>query len=154
VRRRDAAALIAATCAIVGASANAAGRETDAMTFEIAGWRGSVWQPQESGPYASPFVQHESPGGLGIPVMHQGGTRDLGITPLLVRPRGAHDLTAAPTYFVEFRGANHFAWTDLVNAYPPSIIQYCAAFLNRSLKGEAGVDLGQRLADVTDLRAK
>jgi predicted dienelactone hydrolase len=105
-------------------------------------------------PYANPFIQRQSLGGLGIPVMYQGGTRDSGITPFLARPGGAYDLTAAPAFFVEFRGANHFAWTDLVGAYQPSIIHYTVAFLNRYLKGEAGVDLAQRLADVTDLRAK
>jgi len=50
---------------------------------------------------------------LGSPVMYQGGTKDLGITPSLKKSGGCYPKTPAPAYFVEFRGAGHFAWTDL-----------------------------------------
>lgn len=86
-------------------------------------------------PYASPFIKHETLHALGAPVMYQGGTRDVGITPFLIRSGGAYDQTPAPKYFVEFDGAGHFAWTDLRTTYQQEIEDYSRAFLDRYLKG-------------------
>jgi predicted dienelactone hydrolase len=87
-------------------------------------------------PYTSPFILRQTLGGLAVPVMYQGGTRDPGITPYLNKGNGAYDQTPAPKYFVEFAGAGHFAWTDLRGAYHAAIIDYSRAFLDRYLKGK------------------
>ena len=55
--------------------------------------------------------------GLDAPVMYQGGTRDIGITPFINKGNGAYPQSPAPKYYVEFDGAGHFAWTDLNPKY-------------------------------------
>ena len=69
-----------------------------------------------------------------LPVMYQGGTRDLGITPVVKRPKGAYEQSSGPKYFVEFDGAGHFAWTDLNKTYQDVISRYSVAFFDRHLK--------------------
>lgn len=87
-------------------------------------------------PYSSPFIEHQTLGGIDAPVMYQGGTLDFGITPFIDKANGAYDQTPAPKYFVEFDGAGHFAWTDLRDTYHAAIIDYSRAFLDRYLKGK------------------
>jgi len=84
-------------------------------------------------PHCSPFVDHGNLK-LNVPVMYQGGTVDLGETPLVRRPGGAFDLSSAPKYYVEFEGAGHFAWTDLNGKYQEAIERYSIAFFDRYLK--------------------
>jgi predicted dienelactone hydrolase len=91
-------------------------------------------------PYCAPFIASGTLARLGVPVMYQGGTLDLGVTPYLRRPGGAYDQTAPPKYFVEFAGASHFAWTNLSNTYRDMIIEYAAAFFGRYLKPAASPD--------------
>lgn len=105
-------------------------------------------------PYVAPFVSHDTLGHVQVPVMYQGGTRDLGITPSVRRRGGAYDLTPAPVYFVEFQRAGHLAWTDLVPDAQASITYYTVAFLDRYVRGAASGDLLARRADVSELRAK
>jgi pimeloyl-ACP methyl ester carboxylesterase len=105
-------------------------------------------------PYAEPFVDHRTLGGLGIPVMYQGGSRDMGISPGLRRPGGAYDATSAPACYVEFRDAGHMAWTDLIPRHQASIEYYCLAFLDTHLEREWRADPARRLSDVADLRVK
>ncbi len=91
-------------------------------------------------PYTWPFLRQRTLGGIHVPVMYQGGTRDFGSTPFLYKDSGAfdgaYDETPAPKYFVEFAGAGHFAWTDLNGTYHAEIIDYSRAFLDRYLKGK------------------
>jgi predicted dienelactone hydrolase len=87
-------------------------------------------------PYAAPFIYKQTLGGLGAPVMYQGGTRDFGITPFINKGNGAYPQSPAPKYYVEFDGAGHFAWTDLNPKYQAAIIDYSRAFLDRYLKGK------------------
>ncbi len=105
-------------------------------------------------PYAAPFVEHRTLGGLGIPVMYQGGTEDIGISPGLRRPGGAYDATSPPACYVEFRDAGHMAWTDLIPRHQASIEYYCLAFLDTHLDREWRSDPARRLVDVADLRVK
>lgn len=56
-------------------------------------------------PYASPYVAKGDLHHLDVPVMYQGGTRDLGVTPTVRRLNGAYDLSSAPKFYVEFDGA-------------------------------------------------
>jgi predicted dienelactone hydrolase len=106
-------------------------------------------------PYATPYGARSSLGGIaGIPVMFQGGTRDVAITPFVARAGGIYDQSPAPKFFVEFTGAGHFAWTDLNPTFQPSIIAYTSAFLDQSLKGTAFPPaLKKRHGDVSDVRS-
>jgi predicted dienelactone hydrolase len=97
-------------------------------------------------PYVMPFQGKHTLGNVHVPLMYQGGTLDVGITPFLMGAKGAYAAANPPAYFVELRGAGHFAWvncgkaqtteaclasesnTRLVNAYG-------IAFFNRYLKG-------------------
>lgn len=85
-------------------------------------------------PYCAPFLKKGDLGHIGIPVMYQGGTHDIGVTPSVRRSGGAYDLSSAPKYFMELAGAGHFAWTDLNKSYQWLINQYSLAFFDRYLK--------------------
>jgi predicted dienelactone hydrolase len=96
-------------------------------------------------PYVQPFLAKGTLGGLTVPVMYQGGTNDWGITPWLARLSGAYAKSPAPKYFIEFKGATHFAWTNLGRLDRPAITAYSVAFLDYH-------DLGRRNAAATLLR--
>src|SRR5262245_27097419 len=64
-------------------------------------------------PYAQPFLAHNTFSGLSAPVMFQGGTLDLGITPWIRKSNGGYDASPSPKYYVELAGEGHFAWTNL-----------------------------------------
>jgi len=107
-------------------------------------------------PYAQPFVLHGSLDKLGVPVMYQGGTMDVGITPFVKRPGGAFSKTSSPAYFVEFSKAGHFFWTGFNRDVSKQelIDRYCLAFLNKYLRGESTETLDQRLDGVSELQKK
>lgn len=103
-------------------------------------------------PYAAPFVEQQTLGGVHVPVMYQGGTRDFGITPIVNRKGGAYDQTPSAAYYVEFDEAGHFAWADIKADKHAAIIHYSLWFLDRTLKGTtSSLD---RQVGVTDLRSK
>ena len=104
-------------------------------------------------PYSNPFLAQRTLGNIGVPVMYQGGTNDIGITPSVQKNRGAYDQTPAPKYFVNLRAAGHFAWTDLRATYHPTIDLYSVAFFDKYLKGIPFPDsLRSKPSDVADLR--
>lgn len=86
-------------------------------------------------PYAKPFILRDTLKGLQAPVMYQGGTRDMGISPSLHMVKGAYELSPKPKFLVEFGGAGHFAWTDLRDADNEAIVAYGVAFLDHYVKG-------------------
>jgi hypothetical protein len=93
-------------------------------------------------PYDQPFIVHETLGGLAAPVMYQGGTLDLGITPSIEKPDGGYDESPAPKYFVDFYGAGHLAWADVGASAPKDgITAYALAFLDHTVKGDAAAKL-------------
>jgi predicted dienelactone hydrolase len=98
-------------------------------------------------PYCTPFISKGNLGHLDVPVMYQGGTLDLGITPFVRRAGGAYELTSAPKYFVELDGAGHFAWTNLNKSYQSLINDYSIAFFDRYLKRTKTPDPLARLID-------
>jgi predicted dienelactone hydrolase len=110
-------------------------------------------------PYCTPYLQRGNLSHMNVPVMYQGGTLDLGITPFVRRTNGAYDLSTAPKYYVEFQGAGHLAWTNLNRKYQGLIDSYSVAFFDRYLKGNASPDPLQPLTrkplpnGVSDLRA-
>lgn len=85
-------------------------------------------------PHCSPYLARGDLGHLNVPVMYQGGSLDLGETPVVKRAGGAYDLSSAPKYYVEFEGAGHLAWTDLNTRYQEVTDAYSVAFLDRYLK--------------------
>ncbi len=109
-------------------------------------------------PYCTPYIRKGDLSHLDVPVMYQGGTFDFGVTPYVRRRGGAYDLTSPPKFYVEFRGASHFAWTNLSKSYQPTILEYALAFFDRYLKGEADPNPLARLLnrpwpqEVSDLR--
>jgi predicted dienelactone hydrolase len=86
-------------------------------------------------PYTQPFIVHKTLGSIDVPIMFQGGTRDLGLTPFIIKRGGAYDLTPAPKYFVEFDRAGHFGWTNLISDDHGAMAAYSLAFFDRYLKG-------------------
>jgi hypothetical protein len=69
------------------------------------------------------------------------------------RAGGCYDQTASPAYFVEFRGAGHFAWTNAQTEHDAIILRYALAFLDKYVRGlRTRPDL--RVLGVSDLRVK
>jgi predicted dienelactone hydrolase len=92
-------------------------------------------------PYAAPFLARQKLA-LGIPVLLQGGTLDVGISPLLP---ALYERLAAPRYLLMLRDETHLGWTDHVCAErsarecassgnPLRIVEYTRAFLDRHLR--------------------
>jgi predicted dienelactone hydrolase len=67
-------------------------------------------------PYVMPFQTHKTLPDIRVPLMYQGGTVDIGITPFLKGANGAYRQANPPVFFVELRNAGHFAWTNCGNA--------------------------------------
>ena len=88
-------------------------------------------------PYTQPFVVHRTLSGVSAPVMYQSGTWDFTIAPSLVKVSGGYDQTPMPKYYVEFRRAGHFAWTDIHSTFHEDITSYSLAFMNHYVKGES-----------------
>lgn len=86
-------------------------------------------------PYAAPFVAARRMGKIGVPVMYQTGTRDIGIAPVLLK-QGGYAQTRTKKYLLELDGAAHFAWTELNPAYQKTIADYTLAFFDRELMGK------------------
>jgi len=105
-------------------------------------------------PYAQPFVAHRSLRGIAVPVMYQGGSWDFAITPMIAKSGGAYDLTPSPKYFVEFRRAGHFAWTDLNTSHQEEIARYAIAFFDTVLRGKDAPLLRTPSRDLADFRAE
>ncbi len=92
-------------------------------------------------PFCAPFFKTGGDlGHLGVPVMYQGGSSDVAVTPTVSRPGGAYELTAPPKCFVEFAMAGHLAWTGSNPLRHGPIKQYALAFFDRYLKGVPGPD--------------
>jgi predicted dienelactone hydrolase len=107
-------------------------------------------------PHCSPFVAKGRLRQMNIPVMYQGGTRDLGETPVVKRPGGAYESSSSPKYYVELDGAGHFAWTNLSRRFASSIDAYSVAFFDAYLKDRRGALAalaGNRPKDVSDFRS-
>jgi predicted dienelactone hydrolase len=96
-------------------------------------------------PYVMPFQARNTLGGVHVPLMYQGGTLDVGITPFLQGPKGAYAAANAPAYFVVLKNAGHFAWVNcgrerttaecLTNVPNIQLINdYGIAFFDRYLK--------------------
>ena len=105
-------------------------------------------------PYTHPFAANNTLRNIAVPVMYQGGTRDVGLTPELKRGFGTYDSSPAPKYYVELDGAGHMAWTNFRSTYHDSIAAYGVAFMDRYVRdlADAGRALERKRADVTVLK--
>lgn len=136
---------------LIGAAGHSLGGYTIAGL--AGGW--SSWRDERikaallMSPYVAPFVSKGTMGSLEIPVMYQGGTRDLGITPVVKKAGGAYDATNPPKFFVELEGEGHLAWSNWScrgygsvsaciagSAAVRTINEYGIAFFDRFLKGK------------------
>jgi len=63
-------------------------------------------------PYVMPFQVKQTLGGIRVPLMYQGGTLDVGITPFLEGEKGAFAAANPPVYLLVLRQAAHLAWTN------------------------------------------
>ncbi|HXY25047.1 MAG TPA: hypothetical protein VEI73_10380 [Candidatus Acidoferrum sp.] len=97
-------------------------------------------------PYVMPFQVKSTLGNVHVPLMYQGGTLDVGITPFLEGPKGAYAAANSPVYFVKLKAAAHLAWANCGNerttqsclanvANARLIADYGIAFFDRYLKG-------------------
>jgi predicted dienelactone hydrolase len=124
----------------------------------VGGWpswtMGNIKAVLAMSPYSMPFSVHQTLGNVHVPVMYQGGSDDIGITPFVARPGGGYDQTPSPAYFVDFKGADHLSWTQLEMGYKDDIIHYSLAFFDKYLKGDKSADLTTKLPNVDDLRSK
>ena len=100
-------------------------------------------------PYVMPFQVKKKLRNVRVPLMYQGGTLDVGITPFLAGTKGAYAEANAPVYFLELKDAGHFAWVNCGNEHMresclsniPSarlIAEYSVAFFDRYLRGLPG----------------
>jgi dienelactone hydrolase len=107
-------------------------------------------------PYCEPLCIKGKLADAGIPVMYQGGTRDFGITPSLIRPGGAFSKATSPAYLVEFDQLGHLGWTNLnKNQAQQKIINfYCISFLDKYVKGSTSAHPETKLDGVTLLKVK
>jgi len=104
-------------------------------------------------PYSQPFIVRKTLGDLSAPVMYQGGTWDLGVTPAIQKTSGGYEQSPEPKYFIEFGRAGHFIWTDLNKGFHEEIAAYSIAFMNHYVRGEPAAPALTRAApDVTLLR--
>ncbi len=114
-------------------------------------------------PYAAPYLESKRPVGQQAPVMLQGATLDLLITPSLARLYRQID---APKCELVLRGDNHFAWTNLASigrsttaavdaGNPRWIAGYTLAFLDHHLRDvDRRVFLKKRNRSLSKLRCE
>lgn len=105
-------------------------------------------------PYCQPFAKQKTLEGISAPVQYQGGTRDMGITPFIIRENGCYDQTPSPAMFVEFQSVGHFSWTDLQKKSHDSMIFYTVGFFEHYLLGKEGSGIKNPREDVSELRTK
>ena len=85
-------------------------------------------------PYVKPFMLSNTLGNVHVPIMFQGGTRDVAITNALEQRGGAYDAMRDAKYLVVFRNAGHLTWGGKANATHDDIVAYSVAFLDRYVK--------------------
>ena len=103
-------------------------------------------------PYLTPYTVRGNLAQLKVPVMYQGGTKDLFITPHLSQ---AFEQTGGPKAFVNFLGAGHGAWTTLDRSNHAGILSYTLRFLrNEPLPAKTRAIYELKASGLTDLPRK
>jgi predicted dienelactone hydrolase len=114
-------------------------------------------------PYVMPFQVQGTLGGVRVPLMYQGGTLDIGITPFLKGANGAYQHANPPAFLVELRGAGHFAWVKCGNARTTQaclateanarlIAEYGIAFFDAYLKHKSVLILSKNNPELADFQ--
>lgn len=94
-------------------------------------------------PYILPYFHHGNLAAVKVPVMLQGGTRDIGVTPFL---KAMYEKLNVPKYYLVLKGVDHYGWTDLASrgrtttnalktGNPKLIAEYSRAFFDQYLLG-------------------
>ena len=100
--------------------------------------------------YSPPYIVKGTMANIDVPVMFQGGTRDL------IEPRvnnAAYEAIRSAKYYIELQGADHFAWTLLQNRHNAPINAYSIAFFDTHLKGlPFPAELRRRTPELSALR--
>jgi predicted dienelactone hydrolase len=116
-------------------------------------------------PYVMPFQVQERLGNVRIPLMYQGGTLDLGITPFLTGANGAYRKANPPAFFLVLRDADHFAWVNCGNARTTAsclatretfrlIDDYSIAFFDSYLKHRRAPQLTRKRPELAEFTFK
>jgi predicted dienelactone hydrolase len=116
-------------------------------------------------PYVMPFQVHKTLASIHVPLMYQGGTLDVGITPFLKGENGAYQEANPPAFFVELKRAGHLAWANCGTAHTTasclatqsntrSIDDYAIGFFDAYLKHRDVPILSQMNAELADFRFK
>jgi predicted dienelactone hydrolase len=116
-------------------------------------------------PYVMPFQVKNTLSGVHVPLMYQGGTLDVGITPFLVGAKGAYAEANTPAYFLELKNAGHFAWVNCGNEHTTEsclanitnarlIDEYSVAFFDYSLRGLPAPILHEKNAALAQYKFK
>lgn len=95
-------------------------------------------------PYILPYFHNGRVEKVEVPIMFQGGTLDIGITPFL---KGLYEKLGCAKYYLILKGVDHFGWTDFNSAgrtttealeegFPKLIADYGVAFFDQHLRGE------------------
>jgi predicted dienelactone hydrolase len=103
----------------IGAAGHSLGGYT--VVGLVGGWAGWLDRRIRAvlglSPYVMPFQVQGTLGNVRVPLMYQGGTLDVGITPFLAGPNGAYRHANPPAFFLVLRDAGHFAWVNCGNAH-------------------------------------
>ncbi|MBX9772641.1 MAG: dienelactone hydrolase family protein [Candidatus Obscuribacterales bacterium] len=107
-------------------------------------------------PYCHPYILRETLGNITVPIMYQGGTKDKWITPFVKKSGGAFSQSHSPAIFVEFKNANHFAWSNVNRDEDQKKLMshYCVEFLNKYLMARPDAKPEVKLAGITTLEVK
>jgi predicted dienelactone hydrolase len=116
-------------------------------------------------PYVMPFQVQATLENVRVPLMYQGGTLDIGITPFLAGPDGAYRHANPPAFFLVLRDAGHFAWVNCGNARTTAsclatrenfrlIDDYGVAFFDSYLKHRRAPLLTRKRAELAEFMFK
>jgi predicted dienelactone hydrolase len=116
-------------------------------------------------PYVMPFQVRNTLQNIHVPLMYQGGTLDVGITPFLKGANGAYSQSNPPAYFVELNNAGHLAWVNCGKAVTTTscletqanmklIDEYGIAFFERYLKHKLMPILTKKNPELADYEFK
>jgi predicted dienelactone hydrolase len=92
-------------------------------------------------PYVMPFQVRNTLQNIHVPLMYQGGTLDVGITPFLTGANGAYSQSNPPAYFVDLKNAGHLAWVNCGKAATTASCLETKA--NMKLIDEYGIQVSQ-----------
>lgn len=88
-------------------------------------------------PHVAPYLADREIADVRVPIMFQGATGDMLITPFLTGANGAFALATAEKYLVMLNGGSHSSWASSSGTEATLIRDYGIAFFRRHLLGES-----------------